>query len=188
MCAEKTFPTPAPEPPPAWIVDTKKFGSMDSCCLHPILTLTSPCCSKNRDLTAQVMFFQSSDRSRLQIFSTHQTAAHWTFFYFCTILYDYMYCIVLLPYDWLIRELRKWAGVQVFVVTSDCLVTLPISQKKTKKPSIVCLSFILPRLYSIFKLHGFHFYSCPFSVNVCFCSETVFIISSVMFFFFLMDI
>ncbi len=47
-------------PSPAWTVETRQDGSVLSCSLRQILTLSSECCSRNRDSIDQATFFQSS--------------------------------------------------------------------------------------------------------------------------------
>ncbi len=59
MCQENIPHTITP-PPPAWTIETRQDGSMLSCSLHQILTLSSECWSRNRDSSDQATFFQSS--------------------------------------------------------------------------------------------------------------------------------
>ncbi len=59
MCQENTPHTITP-PPAAWTVETRQDGSMLSCSLRQILTLTSECFSRNRDSSDQATFLQSS--------------------------------------------------------------------------------------------------------------------------------
>ncbi len=46
--------------PPGWTVETRQDGSILSCSLCQILTLSSECCSRNQDSSDQATFFQSS--------------------------------------------------------------------------------------------------------------------------------
>ncbi len=55
---QKNIPHTITPPPPAWTVETRQDGSMLSCSLRQILTLT--CRSRNRDSSDQATFFQSS--------------------------------------------------------------------------------------------------------------------------------
>ncbi len=59
VCQEN-IPLTITPPPPAWTVETRQDGSMLSCSLCQILTLTSECRSRNRDSSDQATFFQSS--------------------------------------------------------------------------------------------------------------------------------
>ncbi len=59
VCQENIPHTTTP-PPPAWTVETRQDGSMLSCSLCQILTLSSECRSRNRDSSDQGTFFQSS--------------------------------------------------------------------------------------------------------------------------------
>ncbi len=59
VCQENIPHTITP-PPPAWTIETRQDGSMLSCSLRQILTLTSECCSRNRNSKDQATFFQSS--------------------------------------------------------------------------------------------------------------------------------
>ncbi len=60
VCQENIPHTITPPPPPAWTIETRQDGSMLSCSLRQILTLTSECRSRNRDSSDQVTFYQSS--------------------------------------------------------------------------------------------------------------------------------
>ncbi len=58
VCQENIPYTITP-PPPAWTIETRQDGSMLSCSLHQIMTLSSEC-SRNQDSSDQGTFFQSS--------------------------------------------------------------------------------------------------------------------------------
>ncbi len=60
VCQENIPPTITPPPPPAWTIETRQNGSMLSCSLCQILTLSSECRSRKRDSSDQATFFQSS--------------------------------------------------------------------------------------------------------------------------------